>query len=74
MAEKTTKSRGRYNNELMKRLYDRIELKVRKGNKEILKDYASEKGMSVNALINSILADNVPEFQPFSFDYSEDEM
>ena len=71
MAEK---SRTKYISDYQNKAYDKLTVKVRKGNKDTLKDYASEKGMSVNALINSILADNVPEFQPFSFDYSEDEM
>lgn len=71
MAEK---SRTKYISDYQSKAYDKLTVKVRKGNKDALKDYASEKGMSVNALINSILADNVPEFQPFSFDYSEDEM
>lgn len=74
MAEKSHKSMNKYKNDFANMAYDRVNLQVRKGNKDVLKDYASEKGMSVNALINSILADNVPEFQPFSFDYSEDEM
>ncbi|MCH5188100.1 MAG: hypothetical protein J1F63_06825 [Oscillospiraceae bacterium] len=39
--------------------YDRIELKVLKGNKEIIQSYCNERGLSVNGLINSLLRERL---------------
>lgn len=39
---------NRYNS----KVYDRINLMVRKGNKELIKDHAEQRGESTNAFIN----------------------
>ena len=46
----------KYINEFIKEKYDRINLTVPKGQKEMLKEYARAKGMSVNEFINSLIA------------------
>ena len=45
----------KYINEFMKEKYDRIGLVVPKGRKEIIKEYAKSKKMSVNEFINSLI-------------------
>lgn len=42
----------KYNNEFNKNAYDRINLTVPKGEKEIIKAHADETGESVNGFIN----------------------
>ncbi len=37
--------------------YDRIELRVDKGQKELIKAHAEARGESVNAFINRVIAD-----------------
>lgn len=39
----------------IKAAYDRIELKVPKGKKAIIQDYASQHGESVNSFINRLI-------------------
>lgn len=48
MGKASTKAQNKYIN----KKYDRINLVVEKGNKEIIKAHAEEKGESVNAFIN----------------------
>ena len=43
----------------MKKAYDRLELKVKKGNKEIIQKRAAELGKSVNAYIWDLILDDV---------------
>lgn len=38
-----------------KKAYDRIELLVYKGEKELIKNFAEEKGMSVNSYITGLI-------------------
>lgn len=38
-----------------KKTYDRIELLVYKGEKELIKNFAEEKGMSVNSYITGLI-------------------
>lgn len=44
--------------------YQRIEFLVYKGQKEIIKEYAQSKGMSLNAYINSLIASDMGELLP----------
>ena len=48
----TTKASQKAVNKYMKENYDRINLTVEKGKKEILKSHAEARGESVNAFIN----------------------
>lgn len=41
-----------YKNEFISKNYDRVNLTMPKGKKEVVKNYAKKKGESVNAFIN----------------------
>ncbi len=41
--------------------YEEIKLRVHRGNKTIISDYAASKGKSVNGLINGLLEKEIPE-------------
>ena len=45
----------KYTNEFNKKKYDRITLIVPKGQKEVLKEYAKIKGVSLNEFITSLI-------------------
>lgn len=45
----------KYINDFMREKYDRIGLMVPKGQKEVIKEHAKSKGMSVNEFINSLI-------------------
>lgn len=44
-----------YDNEFIKKNYDRINLTVPKGHKELIKAHAEKKGKSVNSYINDLI-------------------
>jgi predicted HicB family RNase H-like nuclease len=44
----------------MKNNYDEIKIRVYKGNKAIIRDYAAAKGKSVNSLVNELLESEIP--------------
>ena len=48
-------------NKWNEKTYDRINLVVRKGQKEQIQDYAKEKGMSLNAYINALIQADMGE-------------
>ena len=48
----TTKAQTRAQNKYIAKAYDRINLTVEKGKKEIIKAHAESKGESVNGFIN----------------------
>jgi hypothetical protein len=50
-------------NRYTSRNYDRINIIVKKGMRDHIKEYATAKGMSINRLINRALADTVPGFE-----------
>ncbi len=52
MAFKDKEKAIKYNNEFNKNAYDRINLIVAKGKKDIIKAHADNKGDSVNSFIN----------------------
>lgn len=53
-----TKANRKYN----EKAYDRIELTVKKGEKENIKRCAESKGMSLNAYINSLIDKDMADF------------
>lgn len=56
MGGKTSnKSKAKYN----AKAYDRIEIVVKKGVKEKIKDHAESKGQSVNGYINKLISDDM---------------
>lgn len=55
MAYKDKATAIKYNNEYNKKAYDRINLTVPKGNKELIQAAAQTSGESVNAFINRLI-------------------
>lgn len=56
------KARTVAQNTYISKRYDRINLLVESGNKEIIKDRAAERGESVNGYINALLAEDIPGY------------
>lgn len=56
MAYKDKAKKTAYQNEFIKQAYDRINLTVPKGQKEIIQAAAERAGESVNAYINTAIA------------------
>lgn len=52
LSEARKKANKKWNDENQKKLYDRIQLVVHKGRKEIIKAHAESRGESVNGFIN----------------------
>lgn len=52
-----------YDNEFIKQKYDRINLTVPKGQKEVIKAYAESHGKSVNAYINDLIEEDMKNTQ-----------
>ena len=50
-------------NRYTSRNYDRMNIIVKKGMRECIREYAAAKGVSVNRLINGLLHDHVPGFE-----------
>lgn len=59
MAYKDKADAIKYNNDYNARAYDRINLIVPKGDKEIIKARADELGESINGYINKLIADDL---------------
>lgn len=57
----TNKDRNKYQTEYKRANYDRFNLLLMKGQKETLKQIASARGLSVNALLNQIILDFIAE-------------
>lgn len=55
MAYKKTDKLIKYNNDYNKANYDRINLMVAKGKKEVIQAAAQAQGVSVNTFINSLI-------------------
>lgn len=51
----TTKAKQKYN----KKNYDRIEITVTKGKKELYKEYAKRKDKSLNAFITELIEEKI---------------
>lgn len=63
MAYKEKSEAIRYNNEFNKRAYDRINLTVPKGQKEIIQNAAAECGESLNAYIQKAISERMERDQ-----------
>lgn len=57
-SEAQKKATATYN----EKAYDEIKLRVKKGNKEIIKEYAKGKNETVNQLINRLLTKEIPSY------------
>lgn len=55
MGKTSTKSKNKYNS----KAYDRIALSVKKGQKEVIKQHAASKGLSLNGYINQLIDDDM---------------
>lgn len=51
----TTKAQMKATAKYNAKAYDRIEIKVKKGEKQVITDYAKSKGQSVNAYITGLI-------------------
>lgn len=58
------KARTVANNKYNSANYDRLAVNVKKGEREKIKEHAEHKGESISGLINRLLADEVPGFDP----------
>lgn len=54
-----SKAQQRATSNYVKKAYDRIELKVTKGKKEVLQVLAARHGLSLNAYINAAIAEKM---------------
>lgn len=52
-----TEASAKYN----AKAYEEIKLRVKKGQKNVISNYAKEKGMSLNGYINKLIADEMGE-------------
>lgn len=59
MAYKDKSKKTAYQNEFIKQAYDRINLTVPKGQKEVIQAAAERAGESVNAYINPAIAERM---------------
>ena len=50
-------------NRYTSRNYDRMNIIVKKGMRDLIREYATLKGVSVNRYINGLLRDNIPGFE-----------
>lgn len=57
MGKTSTASKQKYN----EKAYDRIALTVKKGQREIIKAHAEAQGLSLNAYINKLIAEDMGE-------------
>lgn len=62
MDNKNSPAKIKANNKYDKKTYDKLSFRVKKGQKEILTEYATAQGLSLSRLINKLLSDNVPNF------------
>lgn len=61
--EKSSFDKVAYNNSFIAQAYDRINLTVPKGQKDLIKAQAEKYGESVNAYINRLIAADMQEGQ-----------
>lgn len=54
------------NNKYNVTAYDRIAVNVKKGQRDVIKQYVESNGETVNTLINRLLADEIADFQPIA--------
>lgn len=56
MARPKTKTTAQVRNDYAKKVYDDIRLQVKKGDKEIIRAYAEEKGFSLQGYIKDLIS------------------
>ncbi len=66
-----SEARKRANAKYNAKAYDEIKIRVQKGSKGVISDYAAAKGKSTNKLINELLETEIPELKALKNDKSE---
>jgi len=59
ISEAKKKANKKWNDENMSKRYDRIQLIVPKGKKQIIKDFAISNGKSLNEFVNTAIDDKL---------------
>lgn len=57
----TKEQATKYKNDFIKEAYDRVNLTLPKGKKELVTKHAKSQGMSLNGYINKLIADDMGE-------------
>jgi len=57
MGKTSSESKNKYN----AKAYDRVSVMLKKGQREIIADYASSQGLSLNGYINKLIAEDMGE-------------
>lgn len=57
MGTSATKAKEKYNS----KTYDRLAIRVKTGQADIIKEHAERNGMSLNSYINKLIADDMGE-------------
>lgn len=63
MSEARKRANKKWNDENLNKLYDRINLVVKKGKKQIIKDFATSKGKSLNSFVNDAIDEKIQREQ-----------
>lgn len=61
MERKASQKKIDYNSNYSKTHYTQVSFRVRKGQRELIQNYAERKGMSVSAYINALIAADMGE-------------
>ena len=59
MARPKVKTNAQIKNDYAKKAYDDIRLQVKKGQKEVIRQHAESKGLSLNGYINKLISDDM---------------
>lgn len=59
MAKTSSEVKDRWN----KKTYEPITVRVKKGNKQLIEEYAKANDMSINGFINNLIADKIDNFK-----------
>ena len=57
MGKTSSESKNKYN----AKAYDRVSVMLKKGQREIIADYASSQGLSLNGYINKLISEDMGE-------------
>lgn len=59
MARPKTKTNAQVRNDYAKKAYDQLRVVVKKGQREVIKQHAASKGLSLNGYINQLIDDDM---------------
>lgn len=59
MARPKVKTNAQIKNDYAKKTYDDIRLQVKKGQKDVIRQHAESKGLSLNGYINKLISDDM---------------